>query len=241
MAIWYAWDYWQGVQRREAQRLAAQARKQAPKKTGMRRVALPHPWATLSTPQYLLGECLTAVRNLPLTLSGWTLKGGECRGDGIRAEYHFQAGSTLTRFRESALALTPPPVVMTSDDGQSGEIRWPIPAGEMTDERPGNQTEQLTPFISSLQARNVTLQLKADPPLRRPSQTIDGEVIRYIQGWQSWSFSVTSPRAPDRWFPLQKGIRITDIAFSLSAATSITWKTSGQIFAIKEPPHEDEK
>ncbi|WP_316424855.1 type 4b pilus protein PilO2 [Klebsiella oxytoca] len=241
VAIWYAWDYWQGVQRREAQRLAAQARKQAPKKTGMRRVALPHPWATLSTPQHLLGECLTAVRNLPLTLSGWTLKGGECRGDGIRAEYHFQAGSTLTRFRESALALTPPPVVMTSDDGQSGEIRWPIPAGEMTDERPGNQTEQLTPFISSLQARNVTLQLKADPPLRRPSQTIDGEVIRYIQGWQSWSFSVTSPRAPDRWFPLQKGIRITDIAFSLSAATSITWKTSGQIFAIKEPPHEDEK
>ncbi|HEJ0077843.1 TPA: type 4b pilus protein PilO2 [Klebsiella oxytoca] len=88
---------------------------------------------------------------------------------------------------------------------------------------------------------HITLQLKADPPLRRPSQTIDGEVIRYIQGWQSWSFSVTSPRAPDRWFPLQKGIRITDIAFSLSAATSITWKTSGQIFAIKEPPHEDEK
>lgn len=240
-AVWYAWDYWQGVQRREAQRLAALARKQAPKKTGVREVVLPPPWATLSTPQHLLGECLTAIRDLPLTLAGWPLKGGECRGDGLRAEYHFRPGSTLADFRERALALTPSPVIMTSDDGQNGEVRWRFAAGERVNEHPGSPTEQLTPFISRLQARGVTLHLKPAPPLRRPSQNVDGEIIRYVQGWQSWSFAVTSVRAPDRWFPLQEGVRITDIAFSLSTATDIVWKTSGQIFAMKENTHEDDK
>lgn len=235
---WYVLDYWQTVQRREAQRQAAQSRKQAPGAPRVREVSLPHPWATLPPPAHLLSECLTAVRELPLTLAAWPLNGGECRGDGLRVEYRHQPGSTLAAFREAALTLRPVPVVLVSDDGQHGELRWPLAPAEKADEQPGSQAEQLTPFISGLQARGIAPQLKADPLLRRPTQNVNGEIVRYIQGWQSWSFSVTSARAPDRWFALQPGIRITDITFSVGASSTLTWKTGGQIFAARENVNE---
>lgn len=238
-ALW-AYSHWQAEKRYqsilEQNRIAEQARKIA----GPINKPEQHPWPALPYAKEFLETCLPLLNAIPMTREGWPFSAGECGNGVLKTEYNRPPGSisTVNSILESVVKESKnkggiPPTVELTDDGNRIQFSWPIAFPRSGDDELLPVKVQQASFFSLFQLGDRPLKLEKKPDISaRTVLTAAGEV-NLIRNWSEWHFSVEERRAPDASFFTLPGIRLTSLTLSYSEDGEMSWKTSGQLWALK--------
>ncbi|MNG56337.1 Pilin accessory protein (PilO) [compost metagenome] len=191
------------------------------------------PWAGSRALPVTLTQCEAALRQVPLSVAGWTFATSDCQEDGtLSLHYALPPGGTVSDFaaRLSAYYANTSPVfnIPGNADDASFTLEVPMPTAAAPEDIPDGdaQIRRLTSYAQRLGAQ---LRLTEDGPLTK----VVGDQTLTLP-WKLYSFTFITPIPPDRLFADarfdSRGMRLTHVATALQNSR-LVYTLEGKLYA----------
>lgn len=191
------------------------------------------PWAGSLRLPATLTQCETALRQVPISVAGWTFATADCLQDGtLTLHYALPPGGTVSDFaaRLPEYYATASPVfnIPGNADDASFTLNVPMPAAGPPEDIPGGDT-QIRRLTSYAQRLGAQLRLTEDGPL---TQVVGDQTLTLP--WKLYSFTFITPIPPDRLFAGDRfdsrGMRLSQVTTTLQNSRLI-YTLEGKLYA----------
>lgn len=228
--------------KREKERLAeeAEAAAQAVKLEALHQAtgqavtpkALEHPWATQPTAKALRLACMSGLRQIPLSLGGWTLQSATCMPGMVQAAYQRKPVSTINGLLAMAAQLGYR-VDTVDPAGDAATLSWSPPTLSPGGDDPLSDSTEISNAVRSiLQGRDASYtftEVAAPAPPAPPPGS--NEPPPPVQDWKTFALSLTGRQNPDDMLVGIEDLpatRVQSIAVSLNGS-DLEWTVTGEI------------
>lgn len=212
--------------------------------------AVIHPWSQQVRLQAFMSRCMAALRDLPLSLAGWSFEQAQCRLDGavLTAGYKRQGRATVRQFGDAAKAhgFEQPPTFKDEFNSASLELPLKWPHSDATDEPILAAAERQASFASNLQSLGISFKLQDAAPTP-PASALPGSgasapvapgtpPLPAATAWHTYQWSFETQVSPTAILAAvdDKGLRVTDLKVVMHAgseALPLAWSISGVMYA----------
>ncbi|WP_436883030.1 type 4b pilus protein PilO2 [Enterobacter asburiae] len=191
------------------------------------------PWAGSRSLPVTLAQCEAALRQVPISVAGWTFATSDCQDDGtLTLHYALPPGGTVSDFAarlpEYYADASPVFNIPGNADDASFTLSVPMPAAGPPEDIPGGDT-QIRSLTSYAQRLGAQLLLTEDGPLTR----VVGDQTLTLP-WKLYSFTFITPVPPDRLFADTRfdtrGMRLGHVATALQGSR-LVYTLEGKLYA----------